>query len=235
MSPSRPTFSFSLTLSTLVFLISYCWDGAVCIQRSGVKSGNLFDGRDGDEQLVRRENRQQLVWFYIDVAVTGGTAGAFGVNINSIKQIKILLIIVVTFLSLYLISLGQGGYNPSLQAFCADQIDTEDELPTAKSDDKKSMFFQWWYFGVCIGSLLGVSIMLNIQDSIGWGLGFAMPAMAVAVSIVMFSYGSRFYAYSHDQSNDVKSLVKVVQAVKCSVSKFVHSKTEEKSSLPELE
>ncbi|KAI3691130.1 hypothetical protein L2E82_49348 [Cichorium intybus] len=181
-----------------------CWDGAGCIQRSGVKSGNLFDGRDEDEQLIHRENRQQLVWFYIDVAVTGGTA-------------------------------GQGGYNPSLQAFGADQIDTEDELPTAKSDDKKSMFFQWWYFGVCSGSLLGVSIMPNIQDSVGWGLGFAMLAMAMAVSIVMFSCGSRFYAYSHDQSNDVKSLEKVVQAVKCSVSKFVHSKTEEKSSLAELE
>ncbi|KAI3722342.1 hypothetical protein L2E82_33378 [Cichorium intybus] len=143
------------------------------------------------------------------------------------------------FLSLYLISLGQGGYNPSLQAFGADQIDTEDELPTAKSDDKKpdkkSMFFQWWYFGVCSGSLLGVSIMPNIQDSVGWALGFAMPAMAMAVSIVMFSCGSRFYLYSHDQSNDVKSLEKVVQAVKCSVSKFIHSKTEEKSSLVELE
>ncbi|KAI3699254.1 hypothetical protein L2E82_43430 [Cichorium intybus] len=126
-----------------------------------------------------------------------------------------------------------------LVAFGADQIDTEDELPMAKSDDKKpdkkSMFFQWWYFGVCSSSLFGMSIMPNIQDSVGWGLGFAMPAMAMAVSIVMFSCGSRFYAYIHDQSNDVKSLEKVVQAVKCSVSKFVHSKTEEKSSLAELE
>ncbi|KAI3679617.1 hypothetical protein L2E82_51157 [Cichorium intybus] len=126
-----------------------------------------------------------------------------------------------------------------LVAFGADQIDTEDELPMAKSDDKKpdkkSMFFQWWYFGVCSSSLFGMSIMPNIQDSVGWGLGFAMPAMAMAVSIVMFSCGSRFYAYIHDQSNDVKSLEKVVQAVKCSVSKFVHSKTEEKSSLAKLE
>lgn len=142
------------------------------------------------------------------------------------------------FWSLYLISLGQGGYNPSLQAFGADQIDTDDELPTTKTDqksDKKGMFFQWWYFGICSGSLLGVSIMPNIQDSVGWGLGFAMPAMAMVVSMVMFSCGSRFYSYSHDQSNDFKSLEKVVQALKCSVSKFVHHKTQEKSTVIELE
>nr|XP_043632193.1 protein NRT1/ PTR FAMILY 5.8 [Erigeron canadensis] len=144
------------------------------------------------------------------------------------------------YMSLYLISLGIGGYNPSLQAFGADQIDTDqDELPTTKNDNKdsnkKSMFFQWWYFGVCSGALLGVSIMPNIQDSVGWGLGFAMPTMALVVSMVMFSCGSRFYTYSHETSNDVKSLEKIVQTVKCSLSKFIHSKNDEKSSLAEIE
>ncbi|KAJ0469479.1 putative proton-dependent oligopeptide transporter family, MFS transporter superfamily [Helianthus annuus] len=142
------------------------------------------------------------------------------------------------YISLYLISLGIGGYNPSLQAFGADQIDTEDELPTTKTDtspDKKSMFFQWWYFGICSGSLLGVSIMPNIQDSVGWGLGFAVPAMAMAVSMIVFSCGSRFYSYDNDRNNDVKSVEKVVQAVKSCVSKFIHLKNEEKANIVELE
>ncbi|PIN23580.1 H+/oligopeptide symporter [Handroanthus impetiginosus] len=59
--------------------------------------------------------------------------------------------------SLYMISLGQAGYNPSLQAFGADQLENEDDLPCTNSDDqssaKKSLFFQWSYFGVCCGSL----------------------------------------------------------------------------------
>lgn len=142
------------------------------------------------------------------------------------------------FMSLYLISLGIGGYNPSLQAFAADQIETEDELPMTKIDkdsDKKSMFFKWWYFGICSGSLLGVSIMPNIQDSVGWGLGFAMPAMAMVISMVMFSCGSRFYSNCHDRSNEVKSLEKVVQAVKYYVSKLVHLKADEKPNMVELE
>lgn len=142
------------------------------------------------------------------------------------------------FLSLYLISLGIGGYNPSLQAFGADQIDTENELPTTKNDknsDKKSAFFQWWYFGVCTGSLLGVLIMPNIQDYVGWGLGFAMPAIAMAVSMVMFSCGSRFYLWKHDDNNDAKALEKAVQGVKCLVSRFIKCKSDEKASIVELE
>ncbi|KAL8193511.1 hypothetical protein R6Q57_026646 [Mikania cordata] len=142
------------------------------------------------------------------------------------------------FVSLYLISLGIGGYNPSLQAFGADQINTDDEIPTTKTDknpDKKSMFFQWWYFGICSGALLGVSIMPNIQDSLGWGLGFAVPAMAMVVSMIVFSSGSRFYSFEHDRNNDVKSLEKVAQAVKSCVSKFMSSKTDEESNLVELE
>ncbi|KAI3793963.1 hypothetical protein L1987_36587 [Smallanthus sonchifolius] len=142
------------------------------------------------------------------------------------------------FISLYLISLGIGGYNPSLQAFGADQIDTEDDLPVTKTENdsnKKSMFFQWWYFGICSGSLLGVSIMPNIQDSVGWGLGFAVPAMAMAVSMIVFSCGSRFYSYEHDRNNDVKSMEKFVQTVKSCVSKFVHLKIDEESKLVELE
>lgn len=142
------------------------------------------------------------------------------------------------FISLYLISLGIGGYNPSLQAFGADQIDTEDELPLSKTDtssDKKSAFFQWWYFGICSGALLGVSIMPNIQDTLGWGLGFAVPAMAMAVSMIVFSCGSRFYSYEGDRNNDVKSVEKVVQVVKSCVCKFVHLRSDEKSNVVEVE
>ena len=144
------------------------------------------------------------------------------------------------FWSLYLISLGQGGYNPSLQAFGADQINADEELPMTKNEknpDKKSMFFQWWYFGICTGALLGVSIMPNVQDFVGWSLGFAIPTMAMVVSMIMFSCGSRFYSYGHDHDrrNDVKSLEKITEAVKCSVSRIIHWRNDEKSSLVELE
>lgn len=144
--------------------------------------------------------------------------------------------------SLFLISIGQGGYNPSLQAFGADQIDDEEELPCSKDDDtsnKKTLFFQWWYFGICGGSLLGVTIMSYIQDTFGWVLGFAIPAISMGVSILIFACGSPIYLYKHhDRCKPKTSFVKFVQAVKACAFKWFRCGTKpstEKSEMSELQ
>lgn len=93
------------------------------------------------------------------------------------------------FLPLYIISIGQGGYNPSLQAFGADQLEKEGG---PLEQEEKSLFFQWWYFGICSGSLLGNSLMSYVQDTYGWELGFAVPAAVMALSVAVFAAGARF-------------------------------------------
>ncbi|CAN6572139.1 unnamed protein product [Malus baccata var. baccata] len=129
------------------------------------------------------------------------------------------------FWSLYLISVGQGGYNPSLQAFGADQLDSEEELPSSKDDqksNKKSVFFQWWYFGVCSGSLMGVTLMSYIQDTFGWILGFAIPMISMVISIVVFSCGSRIYTYrENDQAMDYKPVFNIAQTIKAAALKLM--------------
>ncbi|KAL1318063.1 hypothetical protein HN51_070327 [Arachis hypogaea] len=148
-------------------------------------------------------------------------------------------------LSLYLISLGQGGYNPSLQAFGADQLDEDEELPSSKDDKsskKKTLFFQWWYFGVCSGSLMGVTVMSYIQDTFGWVIGFAIPAISMAMSILIFSCGNPIYTYKHDDCDDEHQAKKpfrdMFQAMKESALKCFHcgiTLPNEKSEVLELE
>ncbi|KAG8637952.1 protein NRT1/ PTR FAMILY 5.8 [Manihot esculenta] len=140
------------------------------------------------------------------------------------------------FSSLCLISLGLGGYNPSLQAFGADQLETDEELPSSKDDrtsDKKSRFFQWWYFGVCGGSLMGVTVMSYIQDTFGWVLGFAIPTIAMVSSIGLFWCGSRMYVYKHDDDDDnidKRPFGNVVQVIKETASKFISCRIKLSSS-----
>lgn len=124
------------------------------------------------------------------------------------------------FWSLCLISLGIGGYNPSLQAFATDQLENgeDDKLPRTKGDDqkpdRKSPFFQWWYFGVCAGSLLGITVMSYVQDEFGWVLGFAIPMGAMVASVGFLSCGNRFYAYNHQGMNVTgKSFGCIVKAI----------------------
>ncbi|XP_043703433.1 protein NRT1/ PTR FAMILY 5.9-like [Telopea speciosissima] len=130
------------------------------------------------------------------------------------------------FWSLYLISIGQGGYNPCLQAFAADQLECDDELPCTKDDQstkKKSSFFQWSYFSICTGSLLGVSLMSYIQDTFGWGLGFAIPTIAMVASVVCFSCGTR--TYIHKQLKDEKKPIEeIIQGIKETVSKMLNGR-----------
>ena len=129
-------------------------------------------------------------------------------------------------LSLYLISLGQGGYNPSLQAFGADQLDDDEELPSSKDDrssKKKTRFFQWWYFGICSGALMGVTVMSYIQDTFGWVVGFAIPAISMVMSILIFSCGSPIYTYKQDDNHQSKKpFMDICQAIKASTLKCFH-------------
>ncbi|XVE83885.1 hypothetical protein DITRI_Ditri16bG0124100 [Diplodiscus trichospermus] len=131
------------------------------------------------------------------------------------------------FWSLCLISLGQGAYNPSLQAFGADQLDHDEELPCSKDDKsskKKSLFFQWWYFGVCSGSLLGVILLSYIQDTFGWVLGFSIPMFAMVISVAFFSCGSRIYAYKPDRTIDNKPFLNILQVIKATALKLINGR-----------
>ncbi|CAL1357901.1 unnamed protein product [Linum trigynum] len=147
------------------------------------------------------------------------------------------------FGSLCLISLGQGGYNPSLQAFGAEQLDSEDELPCTMDDKKpnlKSLFFQWWYFGVCAGSLMGVIVMSYIQDTIGWVLGFAIPTLAMVASMALFCLGGSIYRYREDEEDAIskKSFLEVLRKVKdvvCKVKVCRIRLSDEKTEAAEME
>ncbi|KAF5182090.1 NRT1/ PTR FAMILY 5.8 [Thalictrum thalictroides] len=131
-------------------------------------------------------------------------------------------------LSLFMISLGQGGYNPCLQAFGADQLDNDEELPLSKedqiSDAKKSSFFKWWYFGICTGSLLGVSCMAYLQDIFGWGLGFAIPTIAMATSVLPFSCGNQCYTHKDPKGGGKKRMQDLIKAIKATASKMINGK-----------
>ncbi|KAG0471830.1 hypothetical protein HPP92_016376 [Vanilla planifolia] len=136
------------------------------------------------------------------------------------------------FFPLCLISIGLGGYNPSLQAFGADQLGLEEDLSCGKEEknSKKSLFFQWWYFGICTGSFLGNSIMSYIQDNFGWVLGFSIPAAAMAASVVCFSCGSVLYV-----KKEVKATRWQIESITQSMKAYISKIFNKKISLPSSE
>ncbi|KAM1023515.1 hypothetical protein ACFX2A_045373 [Malus domestica] len=99
---------------------------------------------------------------------------------------------VVFFFSLYLVAVAQGGHKPCVQAFGADQFDVSDP----EECKAKSSFFNWWYFGICAGTSMTLTVLTYIQDNLGWGLGFGIPCIVMVFALLLFLLGTRTYRYS---------------------------------------
>ncbi|KAG8376961.1 hypothetical protein BUALT_Bualt09G0118500 [Buddleja alternifolia] len=112
------------------------------------------------------------------------------------------------FLAMYLISIGTGGHKPSLESFGADQFD--DDHP--KERKKKMSFFNWWNFGLCCGLLLGVTIIVYIQDNISWAAADIILTVVMASTIVIFCMGRPFYRFRKPMGSPLTPMLQVLVA-----------------------
>lgn len=132
----------------------------------------------------------------------------------------------VFFVALYLVALGTGGIKPCVSSYGADQFDDADPIER----NYKNSFFNWFYFSINIGALVASSLIVWIQQDIGWGWGFGVPAVAMAFAVVSFFTGSRLYRY---QKPGGSPLTRICQVVVASFRKYHVTLPAEKSLLYE--
>ncbi|KAL0451097.1 UNVERIFIED_CONTAM: protein NRT1/ PTR FAMILY 5.7 [Sesamum latifolium] len=112
------------------------------------------------------------------------------------------------FLAIYMISIGTGGHKPSLESFGADQFD--DDHPEERK--KKMSFFNWWNFGLCCGLLLGVTVIVYIQDHISWAAADVILTAVMAFTILIFCSGRPFYRFRKPTGSPFTPLLQVLAA-----------------------
>ncbi|XP_057961081.1 protein NRT1/ PTR FAMILY 3.1 [Malania oleifera] len=114
----------------------------------------------------------------------------------------------VLYVSLLLTALGSGGIRPCVVAFGADQFDESD--PSQKT--KTWNFFNWYYFCMGASILVAVTVIVYIQDNVGWGWGLGVPAVMMFISIIVFVLGYPLYRNLDPAGSPFTRLLQVMVA-----------------------
>jgi solute carrier family 15 (oligopeptide transporter), member 1 len=114
---------------------------------------------------------------------------------------------------LFLIALGSGGIKPCVAAFGGEQFKLPEQMK------QLTVFFSMFYFSINLGSFIStlVTPLLRSTKCLGeqdcFPLGFGLPAVLMAVSIVIFLAGKALYKILPHQGN---MLVKVTKCISVS-------------------
>ncbi|CAJ2648391.1 unnamed protein product [Trifolium pratense] len=111
----------------------------------------------------------------------------------------------ILYVSLLLGALGSGGIRPCVVAFGADQFDESDPKQTTKT----WRYFNWYYFVMGSSILVAVTVLVYIQDNVGWGWGLGIPTIAMFFSIITFIGGYPLYRHLNPDGSPFTRLVKV--------------------------
>ncbi|XP_051151572.1 protein NRT1/ PTR FAMILY 1.1-like isoform X2 [Andrographis paniculata] len=111
--------------------------------------------------------------------------------------------------SLGLISIGAGGIRSSSLAFGVNQL--ENGYFRATPGVKES-YFSWYYASYTFSVLIALTCIVYIQDNIGWGVGFAVPAMLMSFSVLFFYLASPWYVKLKSRTNLIAGFLQVAVA-----------------------
>ncbi|KAH6790740.1 nitrate transporter 1.5 [Perilla frutescens var. frutescens] len=119
------------------------------------------------------------------------------------------------YISIYMVALGNGGYQPNIATFGADQFDEEDP----KEGYSKVAFFSYFYLALNLGSLFSNTILGYFEDSGLWALGFWASTASAFVALLLFLGGTKRYRHFNPSGNPLSRICQVLVAAskKCSV------------------
>ncbi|XP_072956508.1 protein NRT1/ PTR FAMILY 2.10-like [Typha angustifolia] len=104
--------------------------------------------------------------------------------------------------------IGCGGVRPCSIAFGADQFD-----PTTESGKKGiNSFFNWYYFTFTIAVGISSTIIIYIQSSVSWWLGFAIPAALMFFACLFFFMGTNLYVRVKPEGSPFTGIAQVFAA-----------------------
>ncbi|XVE59135.1 hypothetical protein DITRI_Ditri05aG0021400 [Diplodiscus trichospermus] len=109
----------------------------------------------------------------------------------------------ILYLSMAMASAGLGGSRYTLATMGANQLD--------KPKDKET-FFNWFFFTVFTSCIISSTVIVYVEDSISWELGYGICFAANFVALAIFMAGYGFYRFDKPRGSPFTGLLRVVVA-----------------------
>ncbi|KAM0005394.1 putative proton-dependent oligopeptide transporter family, MFS transporter superfamily [Helianthus debilis subsp. tardiflorus] len=114
----------------------------------------------------------------------------------------------IFYCALYIITIGTGGTKPNISTMGADQFD--DFEPQERAH--KLSFFNWYVFCIFFGTIFANTVLVYLQDTSGWEIGYGIPTMMLLMSIIAFVFGTPVYRHKPRGESPFTRMAKVIIA-----------------------
>jgi peptide/histidine transporter 3/4 len=84
----------------------------------------------------------------------------------------------------------------------------------------KRSFFNYWWVAVTSGTLLALTVLVYIEDRVGFNWGYGIPTVGLAIAMAIFLLGTRTYRYKRPMGSPLVQVAQVLVAAfrNCKVS-----------------
>lgn len=126
--------------------------------------------------------------------------------------------LIVLYAGIALNSIGVGGMRFTIATMGANQFNEAKD---------RGVFFNWYLIILYASIVLGGTIIVYIEDNVGWAWGFGICTVFNGIGLVIFMLGNRCYSHVKPQGSPFTSLVQVVVAAVRKRKLLVSSKAED--------
>ena len=114
----------------------------------------------------------------------------------------------VLYLSLAYLIIGGGAIRPCSLPFGVDQFDMTDK----NSQKGLNSYYNWYYGTTTIGLVFSMTILVYIQATISWPIGFGIPTFFMLMSIIILFMGTRRYVHVPPEGSIFTGIAQVLVA-----------------------
>uniref|UniRef100_A0A0D9ZMI1 Uncharacterized protein n=1 Tax=Oryza glumipatula TaxID=40148 RepID=A0A0D9ZMI1_9ORYZ len=113
---------------------------------------------------------------------------------------------VLLYAALYISAFGDGFMRACMPPLGADQFDHEDPSESRQ----QSSFFNWYTFGISFGGFIGLILIVWLENSKGWDVGFGVCAFLILLGLLVVAAGLPLYRNHVPEGSPLTRILQVL-------------------------